>query len=209
MSSRRPPYPPLQVSILTKSDYWNEEIIYEIMSKTDPLVPTDRLNKVYPTKPEQDHVHVIAWTRKVNLNCWIVGEYTRRIFPVTISNDQNVADLQGVIKEKRLSAMPKIDELDLMLWKVRSSTISVPSLLIGKGFDSRQGGQPRQEYSTVSRGQKQARAFHPHREIIKHLSYTASTGSSSFHRLLSSDIESSVLDCRRLCYTYLYCDYQQ
>ena len=161
MSSRRPPCPPLQVSILTKNGHWNEENIHEIMSKADPLVPAERLNKVflYPTKPEHDHVHIIAWTGKLNLNCWIVGEYTRLIFPVTINNDQNVADLQRAIKEQRCfdpTTTPlKIDELNILLWKVRSSTISVPSLPIGTGFNSHQGGQPRQEYSTVSREQKQ------------------------------------------------------
>jgi hypothetical protein len=164
------------------------------MSKADPLVPTETLARVYPTRPEHDHVHVIAWTRKLNLSCWIVGEYTRCIFPVTINNNQNVADLQRVIKEE--SRLPlNIDKRNFMLWKVRSSTISIPRLLIGKGFDTRQGRQARREYSTVSRGQK-TRTPPPHREIIKHLSFTASTRSSSYHRLLSSDVEPCVLDCR-------------
>ena len=34
---------------MTKSDDWNEEFIHEIMSKVDPLVPTERLDSVYPT----------------------------------------------------------------------------------------------------------------------------------------------------------------
>ena len=70
------------------------------MSKADPLVPTETLARVYPKGPESDHVHVIAWNRKLNLSCWIVGEYTRHIFPVTINNNQNVADLQRVIQEE-------------------------------------------------------------------------------------------------------------
>ena len=145
MLSQRPHFPPLQVSILAKGNYWNEGVIHETLSKADPLVPTERLIKVYPTKPENHHVHIIAWTGKVNFNCWIVGEYTRRIFPVTINNDQHVADLQRVVKEKRRSVMSNIDELDLMLWKVRSSTISMSRLLIGKGFNTRQGRRAQQE----------------------------------------------------------------
>ena len=196
MSSRRPPCPLLQVSIMTKSGDWNEELIHEIMSKADPLVPTERLDSVYPTRPEQDHVHVIAWTRKLNLSCWIVGDYTGHIFPVTINNNQIVADLQRVIKEesRTLTALSSIDKLDLMLWKVRSSTISMSRLLIGKGFNTRQGRRAQQECSTVSRGQK-ARTLPPHREIIKHISFTASTRSSSYHHLLSPEIEPRVLDC--------------
>ena len=151
MSSRRPPCSLLQASILTNNNYWNEEAIHDLMSKADPLVPTETLARVYPKGPESDHVHVIAWNRKLNLSCWIVGEYTRHIFPVTINNNQNVADLQRVIQEESRLTL-NIDKRNVMLWKVRSSTASTSSLLMGKGFDTRQGRQARREYSAVSRG---------------------------------------------------------
>ena len=139
---RSPPCQPAQVAIPIKWDHWHEKNIRDVISQACPLAATEGLSSVYryPTTPEYDHVHIIVWTGTLNLSCWIVGEETRRMFPVTINNSQDVADLQRVIKEKRLSAVsPNIDELDLTLWKVRSSAISMPSLLIGKGFDIHQG----------------------------------------------------------------------
>ena len=145
MLPRHPPHPPLQVPTLTKPNDWNEESICEITNKANPLVPTERLNKVYPnpSRPEYDQAHIIAWTGKLHLNCWIVGEPTRCIFPVMIDNNKSVVDLQQVFWTPRHSFSSNNDELDIMLWKVRSSAFSVSSLSIGKGFDTRQGQQAR------------------------------------------------------------------
>ncbi|KAF8677787.1 hypothetical protein AX14_004802 [Amanita brunnescens Koide BX004] len=114
-----------KVAIPIKWDHWHEKNIRDVISQACPLAATEGLSSVYryPTTPEYDHVHIIVWTGTLNLSCWIVGEETRRMFPVTVNNNQDVADLQRVIKEKRLSAVsPNIDELDLVLWKVSIST---------------------------------------------------------------------------------------
>ena len=140
LSSRSLPYQPAQVSIPIKWDHWHEKNIHEAISQAYPLAATERLSSVYPTTPEQDHVHVIVWTRELNLSCWVIAEETRRIFPVTISNNQCVADLQRLIKEKTHYVVQSNNDnaLDLMLWTVRPNTISMPSLLIDKGFDIHQ-----------------------------------------------------------------------
>ncbi|KAF8700518.1 hypothetical protein AX14_000762 [Amanita brunnescens Koide BX004] len=113
-----------KVSIPTKWDHWHEKNIREAISQAYPLAATEKLSSVYPTTPEQDHVHVVVWTGTLNLGCWIVAEETRRIFSVTINNTQDVADLQQVIKEKTHSVVQSNSDnaLDLMLWKVSIST---------------------------------------------------------------------------------------
>ncbi|KAF8700520.1 hypothetical protein AX14_000764 [Amanita brunnescens Koide BX004] len=116
--------PALPTSTGFKWDHWHEENIQEAISQAYPLAATERLSSVYPTTPEQDHVHVIVWTRELNLSCCVIAEETRRIFPVTISNNQCVADLQRLIKEKTHSAaqLNNDNALDLVLWTVSIST---------------------------------------------------------------------------------------
>jgi Crinkler effector protein N-terminal domain len=54
----------------------------------------------------------------LNLNCWVLGEDSTRIFPVEIDPDKNVGGLKKAIKEKMKVAFDHIDANSLDIWNV-------------------------------------------------------------------------------------------
>ncbi|KAF8340938.1 hypothetical protein F5887DRAFT_888386 [Amanita rubescens] len=96
---------------------WSEEKIREKM-KGNPLASTTKLSSIYRTLPQRGHVHIIALSRKLTLNCWIVGEEMRQIFSVTINDNQYISDLQRAIKKEKSLALENIDASDLVSWEV-------------------------------------------------------------------------------------------
>ena len=122
------------------------------MSKADPLVSTERLSYVYPIPPQEGHLHIVAWSSKLILTCWIIGEEIRRDFTVSINNNQDVDDLKQAMKEKRHFALQNIDASDLMLWKVRTSIVTILTLPTCKGFYT----DERRSLAEYSRGNMQS-----------------------------------------------------
>ncbi|KAF8321998.1 uncharacterized protein EI90DRAFT_2937713 [Cantharellus anzutake] len=58
---------------------------------------------------------------KFDLNCWILGDDARQVFPVEISNTKSVGSLMEAIKAKKKLAIGHIDADALTLWKVSIS----------------------------------------------------------------------------------------
>ena len=54
----------------------------------------------------------------LNLNCWVLGEDSTRIFPVKIDSAENVGALKEAIKEKMKPNFNHITANSLVLWKV-------------------------------------------------------------------------------------------
>jgi len=81
---------------------------------------------IYHTLPQQDHVHIIAWSGRLTLFCWIVGEEMRQIFSVTINGNQYVSDLRQAIKKEKRLALENVDASDLVLREVRASKPRCP-----------------------------------------------------------------------------------
>jgi Crinkler effector protein N-terminal domain len=54
----------------------------------------------------------------LNLNCWVLGEDSTRIFSVEIDRDKNVGGLKQAIKEKKVPAFDRIDADSLDVWNV-------------------------------------------------------------------------------------------
>ena len=117
------------------SVHWHEKNIYEETNKVEPLASGMRLSNIYPTPPQEGHVHVVAWSSKLILNCWVVGEDIENGFTVTVNHNQDVSDLRKqVIKERKHSVLQNIDASDLMLWKVRVTIVTMPTLPTCTGF---------------------------------------------------------------------------
>ncbi|KAG1786298.1 uncharacterized protein HD556DRAFT_1445184 [Suillus plorans] len=55
---------------------------------------------------------------KFNLNCLVLGDHPRNIFPVKISSTKIVGNLKDLIKEKNKHKFDAADAKDLELWKV-------------------------------------------------------------------------------------------
>jgi len=104
---------------------WTEEKIHEEM-KGNPLASTKKLSSIYRTLSQPGHVHIIALSHKLTLNCWIVGEEMRQTFSVTINDNQNISDLHRAIKKEKRLALENIDASDLVLWEVRASKPRCP-----------------------------------------------------------------------------------
>ena len=116
------------------SDYWHEENIRKEISKVNPLASIERLSNIYPITPQDDHLHIVAWSSKLILNCWIVGQKINSGFTVTINNNQDVDGSKRAIKERRPNILGDIDAVDVMLWKVGIIIITMPTLPTCKGF---------------------------------------------------------------------------
>ena len=58
----------------------------------------------------------------LNLNCWVRGEDSSRIFSVEIGRDKNVASLKEAIKEKKKAVFDNVDADSLVVWKVSIPT---------------------------------------------------------------------------------------
>jgi hypothetical protein len=54
----------------------------------------------------------------LNLNCWVLGEDSTRIFPVKIDPNENVGALKKAIKEEKKLAFDHIDADSLDVWNV-------------------------------------------------------------------------------------------
>ena len=54
----------------------------------------------------------------LELNCWILGDEPRRVFPVKIANSVTVGHLKEAIKDKKKQTFTGIDADLLDLWKV-------------------------------------------------------------------------------------------
>jgi Crinkler effector protein N-terminal domain len=52
-----------------------------------------------------------------DINCWVIGEETSRVFPVKIPVTESVGTLRDAIKEKK-QAFRNIDADTLELWNV-------------------------------------------------------------------------------------------
>ena len=94
----------------------------EARNKPDPFLPTEILFNIYPTPPQQDHLHIIvSYPRIMNLNCWIVESHDNRKnrnFTISVNSTQLVSDLRQLLKEKSL-VPAYIAANDLSLWRVR------------------------------------------------------------------------------------------
>jgi hypothetical protein len=54
----------------------------------------------------------------LNLNCWVLGEDSTRIFPVKIDRDENVGALKKAIKQEMKPAFDPITANSLDVWNV-------------------------------------------------------------------------------------------
>jgi hypothetical protein len=54
----------------------------------------------------------------LNLNCWVLGDDSTRIFPVKIDGNENVGSLKEAIKEKKKPAFDHITADSLDVWNV-------------------------------------------------------------------------------------------
>jgi hypothetical protein len=54
----------------------------------------------------------------LNLNCWVLGEDSTRIFPVEIDRGKNVGGLKEAVKEKMKPAFDHITANSLDVWNV-------------------------------------------------------------------------------------------
>ena len=54
----------------------------------------------------------------LELNCWILGDEPRRVFPVKIASSETVGHLKEAIKDKKKQTFTGIDADLLDLWKV-------------------------------------------------------------------------------------------
>ena len=115
-------------------DRWHEENIHEEISKVNPLASVEKLSNIYPITPRDGHLHIVAWSSKLILNCWIVGQDIKSGFSVTVNNNQDVDDLKRAIKGRRHNILGDIDAVDLLLWKVMITIITMPTLPTCKGF---------------------------------------------------------------------------
>ena len=115
-------------------DHWREENIYEEISQVDPPASTERLSNIYPLPPQKGHLHIVAWSSKLILTCWIIGEEIGHNFTVTVNNNQDVSDLQRAIMKEGDDVFGGIKAKNIMLWKVRISIVTILTLPTCKGF---------------------------------------------------------------------------
>jgi len=54
----------------------------------------------------------------LELNCWVLGDDPRSVFPVEIASSKTVGFLKEAIKDKTKCAFDDIDAKSLNLWKV-------------------------------------------------------------------------------------------
>ena len=59
----------------------------------------------------------------MELNCWVLGDPSDRIFHVTIAADKSVGDLKYAIKDKKKPAFDHVPADTLVLWNVSVSDI--------------------------------------------------------------------------------------
>ena len=60
-------------------------------------------------------------TQILSLNCFLLGDDSKRMFTVEIEKTKNVSILKDIIKEKNPSSLGNVDTKDLDLWKVSES----------------------------------------------------------------------------------------
>jgi hypothetical protein len=75
---------------------------------------------VMPNTPELNVSDIL------HLNCWILGDNTRRAFSVKIAQSEIVDALKDVIKNKKKHTFDAIDANLLDLWKVSSCGSDAP-----------------------------------------------------------------------------------
>ncbi|KIM72350.1 hypothetical protein PILCRDRAFT_93498 [Piloderma croceum F 1598] len=78
----------------------------------------------------------------LNLNCWLLGDDPRRVFPVEIAKTKTVGGLKKAIKGEKMHAFDGIDADLLDLWKVEIDLKKDQKLLKTIKVDSDiQGGE--------------------------------------------------------------------
>ena len=63
---------------------------------------------------------MLVMSNVLELNCWILGDDSRRVFPVKISSSETVGYLKKAIKDEKKPKLDAITADSLDLWKVSS-----------------------------------------------------------------------------------------
>ena len=74
----------------------------------------DQLQALITTQPRTTFV----MSNILELNCWVLGDAPRRVFPVKIASSETVGYLKEAIKEKMKPVFDDITANSLDLWKV-------------------------------------------------------------------------------------------
>jgi hypothetical protein len=64
------------------------------------------------------HNSTFVMSNILELNCWVLGDATRRVFPVKIASSETVGYLKKVIKDEKKPVFDDITADSLDLWKV-------------------------------------------------------------------------------------------
>jgi hypothetical protein len=54
----------------------------------------------------------------IQLNCWVLGDDVRQVFPIKIANTESVGTLKEAVKDKKRPALDHVTADSLTLWKV-------------------------------------------------------------------------------------------
>ena len=60
----------------------------------------------------------------LKLNCWVLGDEMRRVFPVEIAETESVGILKDAIKQKKPVSFQHVDADAIEIWKVCIATVS-------------------------------------------------------------------------------------
>ncbi|KAF9230494.1 hypothetical protein BU15DRAFT_57182, partial [Melanogaster broomeanus] len=103
-------------SLLCDDDAFQERIEALNLQDEKPLHPVKRLSRIF-SDPDPEHLHIIVKAPEIiSLNCLVLGENSRNVFPVKIDKTENVGTLKKLIKSEKQIAFRDVDADALILW---------------------------------------------------------------------------------------------
>ncbi|KAH9167869.1 hypothetical protein EDB89DRAFT_1649638 [Lactarius sanguifluus] len=106
-----------------------------------PLRPVNRLSGVFSGNFEDDHLHIVVRPegfiqtnepRRLQLNCFVLGEDRNNIFSVKIPNTENVSSLRRAIKDKNNITFRDVEADTLTLLRVSVPDDDNPKLKLSE-----------------------------------------------------------------------------
>ncbi len=113
---------------IANDEHCEEEIKGLGLESRKPLLPVKRLSEVFSGKPVYGHLHIVVQPPasvvrtneppRLELNCLMLGEDRKHIFPLSIPGTKTVGALREAIKDKKKNAFYHVDADALILWRV-------------------------------------------------------------------------------------------
>jgi hypothetical protein len=75
-------------------------------------------DQIFAIHLQLSHELHIAMSNILELNCWVLGDDARSVFPVEVANSKTVGTLKKAIKDEMEHSFDNLDAKSLVLWKV-------------------------------------------------------------------------------------------